>query len=50
MGVHYVNGSLVGDGKVDALTYPAADQTRLPRSPTGVRLVIDTRPQVAGRG
>src|SRR5262249_22106669 len=33
--VHYVNGSLVGDGKVDALTYPAAYQARLPRSPTG---------------
>ena len=50
MGVHYVNGSLVGDGKGDALTYPAAYQARLPRSPTGIGLVIDTRPRVAGRG
>jgi hypothetical protein len=50
MGVHHVNGTLVGDDKVDALTYPAAYQARLPRSPTGVRMVIDTRAQVVGRG
>jgi hypothetical protein len=50
MGVHYVNGSLPGDGKVDALMYLAAYQARLPRSLIGVRLVIDTRAQVAGRG
>jgi hypothetical protein len=48
IGVFWANGR-VGDGKVDALTYPAAYQARLPRSPTGVRLMIDTRPQVAGR-
>jgi hypothetical protein len=50
VGVRYVNGSLVGEGKVGALMHPAAYQARLPRSPTGVRLMIGTRPQAAGRG
>ena len=49
-GPEYAADCRPGLGKVDALTYPAADQAWLPRSPTGVRLVIDTRPQVAGRG
>lgn len=50
MGVHYVNGSLLGDGKVDALMYLAAYQRGCHVLLRGVRLVIDTRAQVAGRG